>query len=164
MPGRPGEPGRNLPGVAGPKGDPGRSGLDGRPGEKGDRGLPGLDGLPGQKGDPGRPGLPGLKGDPGLPGQRGQPGEFLGSLTLHSSYSQKWGFGQNFVLALTDDFCCVQGCLEKTACLGAQARMDSPDKRERVAYLACLDWTDVPETEGTPEYQVSWSALPLCPI
>jgi hypothetical protein len=70
-----------LDSLRGPKGDPGKNGVDGVNGERGIQGPPGppgKDGVNGEKGEqgpPGPPGRDGTKGEPGTPGQPGPKGE-----------------------------------------------------------------------------------------
>ena len=73
-----------LDSLRGPKGDPGKNGVDGVNGERGIQGPPGppgKDGINGAKGEqglqgpPGPPGRDGTKGEPGTPGQPGPKGE-----------------------------------------------------------------------------------------
>lgn len=73
-----------LDSLRGPKGDPGKNGVDGVNGERGIQGPPGppgKDGVNGEKGEqglqgpPGPPGRDGAKGEPGTPGQPGLKGE-----------------------------------------------------------------------------------------
>lgn len=73
-----------LDSLRGPKGDPGKNGVDGVNGERGIQGPPGppgKDGVNGEKGQqglqgpPGPPGRDGTKGEPGTPGQPGPKGE-----------------------------------------------------------------------------------------
>ena len=61
-------------GARGPKGDPGRDGIDGAPGPAGERGPAGADGAPGPVGERGPAGERGADGAPGLPGERGPAG------------------------------------------------------------------------------------------
>lgn len=61
-------------GARGPKGDPGRDGVDGAPGPAGERGPAGADGAPGPVGERGPAGERGADGAPGLPGERGPAG------------------------------------------------------------------------------------------
>lgn len=73
-----------LDSLRGPKGDPGKNGVDGVNGERGIQGPPGppgKDGINGAKGEqglqgpPGPPGRDGTKGDQGIPGPPGPKGE-----------------------------------------------------------------------------------------
>lgn len=70
-----------LDSLRGPKGDPGKNGVDGVNGERGIQGPPGppgKDGVNGEKGEqglqgpPGLPGRDGTKGEPGTPGPKGE--------------------------------------------------------------------------------------------
>lgn len=58
--------------IAGPKGDPGKDGLNG---VNGNDGLNGKDGLPGQDGEDGKPGVDGKDGLPGANGFNGTDGK-----------------------------------------------------------------------------------------
>lgn len=79
-----------MPGMPGPKGQPGSLGLSGQPGLPGPPGLHGFPGAPGQEGPLGPPGAPGFEGkDPCSHLVEGALGHALGSTAYRAAGALK---------------------------------------------------------------------------